>query len=104
MDIGQRIRGLRKARNLTLGELAGETDLSQPFLSQMERDIKTPSIETLSRICTALGVTLAEFFASDVLPPADLERLVAAARRLTPRQRELLSRFLEQLAAVKEEP
>lgn len=104
MDIGQRIRGLRKARKLTLGELAKETDLSQPFLSQMERDIKTPSIETLSRICTALGITLAEFFASNILPSLDIERLVEAARRLTPQQRELLSRFLEQLETVKDTP
>lgn len=100
MDIGKRIRRLRKAGKLTLEELARATGLSQPFISQIERDIKTPSIETLSRICAALGVTLAEFFSPGILLPPDIERLVEAARRLSPQQRELLSRFLEQMEAV----
>lgn len=100
MDIGQRIRRLRKSKKLTLEALAQATDLSQPFISQIERDIKAPSIETLSRICIALGVTLAEFFSPGVLLPPDVTRLMEAAQRLTPPQRELLSRFLEQLATV----
>jgi transcriptional regulator with XRE-family HTH domain len=99
MDIGQRIRRLRKANRLTLEELARATDLSQPFISQIERDIKTPSLDTLTRICEALGVTLAEFFSPGTLLPPDIERLVEAAQRLTPQQRELLSGFLEQLEA-----
>lgn len=97
MDIGQRIRRLRKARKMTLEELARATDLSQPFISQIERDIKTPSIGTLYRICNALSVTLAEFFSADIELAPDVERLVAVAQRLTPQQRELLSSFLEQL-------
>ncbi len=97
MNIGQKIRRLRKARDLTLEELARATDLSQPFISQIERDIKTPSVGTLSRICKALNVTLAEFFSSDATLQSDIERLVAVARRLTPRQRDLLLSFLEQL-------
>lgn len=104
MDIGHRIRRLRKANRLTLEELARATDLSQPFISQIERDIKTPSIETLTRICEALGVTLAEFFSPGILLPPDIERLVEAAQRLTPQQRELLSRFLEQMEAATNAP
>lgn len=97
MNIGQRIRRLRKVRDLTLEELARATDLSQPFISQIERDIKTPSIGTLSRICTALNVTLGEFFSADSVRQPDVERLVAVAQRLTPQQRDLLLSFLEQL-------
>ncbi len=102
MIIGQRIRRLRKARKLTLEELARTTALSQPFLSQIERDIKNPSVETLSRICDALGVTLAEFFSSGSLQP-DADRLALVARRLTAQQRELLARFLEQMAVAAED-
>ena len=104
MDIGQRIRSLRKARGQTLEELARATDLSQPFISQIERDIKSPSIETLTKICIALGVSLAEFFSSGEHHPHDVERLVAAARPLTQRQRDLLLNFLEQLNPIAEMP
>lgn len=97
MNIGQRIRRLRKARDLTLEELARATDLSQPFISQIERDIKTPSVGTLSRICKSLNVTLAEFFSMDATLQPDMERLVAASQRLTPQQRNSLLSFLEQL-------
>jgi transcriptional regulator with XRE-family HTH domain len=97
VDIGQRIRRLRKAKDLTLEELARATDLSQPFISQIERDIKTPSVGTLSRICKALNVTMGEFFTADCTLQPDVERLVAVARRLTPQQRDLLLSFLEQL-------
>ena len=102
MNIGHRIRRLRKARKLTLEELARTTALSQPFLSQIERDIKNPSVETLSRICDALGVTLAEFFSSGTLQP-DTDRLVLVTRRLTSQQRELLARFLEQMETATSE-
>lgn len=97
MNIGQRLRRLRKARDLTLEELARATDLSQPFISQIERDIKTPSLGTLSRICEALSISLAEFFSVDFVLQPDVERLVAVAQRLTPQQRDLLLNFLEQL-------
>jgi len=47
MDIGARIKILRSKNNLTLSELASRTELSKGFLSQVERDLTSPSISTI---------------------------------------------------------
>ncbi len=53
--IGQYVRMLRRARRLTLTQLAGLAELSQPFLSQLERGQARPSMASLGRIARALG-------------------------------------------------
>lgn len=62
MDIGKRIRQLRLQKELTLEELASRSELSKGFLSQLERNLTSPSITTLEDILEALGSNLAEFF------------------------------------------
>ncbi len=65
MDIGQRIKRFRIQNELTLEELASRTELSKGFLSQLERDLTAPSIQTLSDITEALGMDLAQFFSEE---------------------------------------
>ena len=65
MDIGARIRQLRIKNDLTLEELASRTELTKGFLSQLERNLTSPSIQTLEDIAEALGVTLAGFFSEE---------------------------------------
>lgn len=61
-DIGNRIRQLRIKNDLTLQELASRTELTKGFLSQLERNLTSPSLQTLEDIAEALGVTMSEFF------------------------------------------
>ena len=65
MEIGHKIKQLRKQKDLTLEELASRCELTKGFLSQIERDISSPSIATLSDILEALGSSLSEFFSDD---------------------------------------
>ena len=65
MDIGKRIRQLRIQNDLTLEELASRTELTKGFLSQLERNLASPSIQTLEDITEALGTTMAQFFTQD---------------------------------------
>ena len=62
MEIGRKIRRLRVELNLTQEELADRTELSKSFISQVERDLTSPSIATLVDILQALGTDLKEFF------------------------------------------
>ena len=62
MDIGHRIKQLRTKNNLTLEELASRCELTKGFLSQLERNLTSPSITTLQDISEALGCSLANFF------------------------------------------
>ena len=62
MDIGQRLKELRVSKDLTLEELASRSELTKGFLSQVERNLTSPSISTLEDILEALGTTLSDFF------------------------------------------
>ena len=65
MDIGGKIRKLRTQKGLTLEELASRSELTKGFLSQLERNLTSPSIDSLDDILEALGTSLAEFFQED---------------------------------------
>lgn len=65
IDVGHRIRQLRIKNDLTLEELASRTELTKGFLSQLERNLTSPSLTTLEDICEALGVSMSRFFADE---------------------------------------
>ena len=44
MDIGNKIRELRTRKGLTLEELASRSELTKGFLSQLERDLTSPTL------------------------------------------------------------
>ena len=62
MNIGEKIKRLRTANQLTLEDLANRSELTKGFLSQVERNLTSPSIATLEDILEALGTSLHEFF------------------------------------------
>ncbi len=64
-EIGQKLKKLRLQQNLTLEELASRCELTKGFLSQLERNLTSPSIVTLSDILEALGSSLSEFFRNE---------------------------------------
>ena len=62
MDIGAKIKSLRLKYGLTQEELADRAELSKGFISQLERNLTSPSIVTLTDILECLGTTPGEFF------------------------------------------
>lgn len=65
LQLGSRIRTLRQARQLTLRDVAERSGVTESFLSQVERDVTSPSIATVQRIAHALGLTIAQLFAEE---------------------------------------
>jgi DNA-binding response OmpR family regulator len=63
-NLGASIRERRKAQSLTLAQMEQKTGISLGYLSQIELGKNSASIETLYRICLALGIKMAELFAS----------------------------------------
>lgn len=62
LKIGEKLRRLRMESGLTQEELANRAYLTKGFISQLERDLTSPSISTLKSILDVLGMDLAEFF------------------------------------------
>ena len=66
MRIGEKIKHLRIKNGLTQEELAGRCELSKGFISQLERDLTSPSIATLMDILESLGTNIKDFFNESV--------------------------------------
>ena len=62
MNIGNRLKELRIIKGLTQEELADRAELSKGFISQVERNLTSPSIATLMDILQCLGTSIGEFF------------------------------------------
>ena len=62
MDIGNKLKDLRVLKGLTQEELADRSELSKGFISQLERNLTSPSITTLMDILQCLGTSIGEFF------------------------------------------
>jgi transcriptional regulator with XRE-family HTH domain len=61
VEFGNRIRARRQELGLSLRELAEQVGLTASFLSQIERDLTSPSIESLRKISDALEVPIFHF-------------------------------------------
>lgn len=80
MEIGSRIQNLRKLNNMTAKELAERIDVSPSYVSAFENNSTKLSLKTLAHICEVLGVSLAEFFNSEISPVE--QKLISQIKRL----------------------
>lgn len=60
MNLGSLIRRHRKENKLTLKAVAERAGVSEGFMSQVENNVKTPSLGTLMNICRAIGADVGE--------------------------------------------
>ncbi len=89
-DVGNRIKELRIRKGWTQNRLATEAGISPTYIYQLESGQKSPTIEYLSHICFALGVTLGEFF-------DDGTKAERRVENLSEEQKRLLEEFLKSL-------
>jgi transcriptional regulator with XRE-family HTH domain len=67
LAVGTRLRAMREARGISLGELAAEAGIGKGTLSELETGRRNPTLETLFAVTTALGVPI-----SAALPPGEV--------------------------------
>jgi len=92
--LGAFIRAQRQMANLSLRQLSALTEVSNPYLSQVERGLHEPSVRVLKSIADALNVSAETLFEhaglisdSQVLDDEATEAAIRADRRLTEAQR-----------------
>lgn len=76
-ELGRRIRAVREEHGRSLRQVADRAEVSESFLSQIERGVASPSVATLRRIAEALGESVGSFFAG----PFSGGRVVRAGQR-----------------------
>lgn len=72
--IAANLRRVRLARGLSVRELAELTGVSKALISQVERGVANPTVEVLSRLATALGLTFGELTRVNLLGPEVIRR------------------------------
>lgn len=103
--LGIQIRQIRKAKRLTQDELAGLIDRSVEAVSNLERGVSLPGIDTLERLSAALSVPMRDFLdfpeARNISNKrlALLARLNATLHTLTEKQLKLA---LAQIEAIRD--
>ena len=100
LALGELIRAQRHQAELTLRELAARTNVSNPYLSQIERGLHEPSVRVLKAIAGALNLSAESLLQQAGLlegeegvappPPPTVEDAVKADPRLSPDQRAAL--------------
>jgi transcriptional regulator with XRE-family HTH domain len=68
-QLGARLRELRLAKGVGLKVIANRADISLPYLSEVERGLKLPSLEVLARVASALDSDVVAVLRG--LPPYD---------------------------------
>lgn len=74
MLIGNVLRKVRQEKDLTIRELAELTGLSIGFISNLERDINSPTIGSLAKICQALDTNIVNLLQSNSQPEKNIAR------------------------------
>jgi transcriptional regulator with XRE-family HTH domain len=95
-SLGEFIAGQRRMAQLSLRQLAEQTGVSNPYLSQIERGLRKPSAEVLQQLSKALRVSAESLYVrAGILDPDDhsatsVEMAVLADMAITERQKRVL--------------
>jgi transcriptional regulator with XRE-family HTH domain len=95
-SLGEFIAGQRRAAQLSLRQLAAQTGISNPYLSQIERGLRKPSAEVLQQLAKALRVSAETLYVrAGILDPDDhpttsVEMAVLGDTAITERQKHVL--------------
>ena len=74
VEVGERLRAIRQLRRKTLREVSTAAEISESFLSQLERGRTNATIATLQRLATALGIEVSDLFSTNASRPRVLRR------------------------------
>ena len=95
--IGPRIKELCEKQKISNYRLSQMTGVTQTVLSRIIKGENVPTIQTIEKICAALNISLAQFFAKDENPPdltAEQREIIETWNGLTPEERERLMKII----------
>ncbi len=98
MDCLERIQELLKERDWSMYQLSQRAGIPQSTLSNLFIRYNAPTIPTLEKICSALGITLSEFFRdTSSAPSSDDERILDKWHKLSSEGKEALLKLLSEI-------
>lgn len=104
VKFGRRLRQLRRERGLSQATLAERTDVTPEYVSRIERGAVGPSMDTIEKLCAALGVEAKSLFEFGTGPKAADQpalRLLDIMRHGSADERQLILRLAETVVGHK---
>jgi transcriptional regulator with XRE-family HTH domain len=98
LNIGRKIKYIRKNKGFSQKELAQKSGVSQAYISAIENNVKNISLKTLKEICKGLGISVSEILSEDnKYNKIDgiIQDLVKEIKKLTPTLQIKLKEFIE---------
>ena len=95
--IGDRIKAARKKLNLTQEALAERVDVTLYYMGEIERGVKTPSLDLFIRLVEVLDVS-ADYLLRDTVSTGNVygdKRMARKLENLTPRQRAAVEALID---------
>jgi len=95
--MGDRIKAARKKKHLTQGELAEMVDITQFYMGEIERGVKTPSLDLFVRLVDVLDVS-ADYLLRDIVSVGNVygdKKMERKLEALTPKQRVALEALID---------
>ncbi|MEW6680758.1 MAG: helix-turn-helix transcriptional regulator [bacterium] len=99
VELGDRIRDLRKKRGLSQEKLALRADIHPTYLGRIERGEVALTIITLHKIAKALEVSLGQFFLKDKQESLALE-IISLLEKIDAKSFALIQKILEEFAEI----
>ena len=105
LDVGAFIRAQRERAKLSVRRLAELADVSNPYLSQIERGLRRPSAEVLQQVAHALRISVESLYvragilASEARSVSTVPEAIEADASLTPEQKLALRNVYESFVA-----
>jgi transcriptional regulator with XRE-family HTH domain len=101
--LGAILRGLREEKGLTREWMAEHAQIGLRHLAAIELGEKNPSVDTLYRLIRCIGVSSERiFYPERTEKGSDLEQITLLAATCTPKQRQLITAFIEMLLSRKD--
>lgn len=105
LDVGSFIRSQRERAEMSIRKLAELADVSNPYLSQIERGLRKPSADILQQVANALRISVETLYVrAGILPDDDrsvstVPEAIEHDRLLTPEQKQALLNVYESFLA-----
>ena len=89
MNYGNRLKQIREANKLSIYRLSKDSKISPGHINDIEKGKNQPTIETLKKLLTPMGITLSEFFNEDeeVVILNDREKKLLSSFRTMPNEK-----------------
>ncbi len=106
LDVGAFIRSHRERAEISIRKLAELADVSNPYLSQIERGLRKPSADVLQQVANALRISVETLYVrAGILPEGDrgtstVSEAIERDPHLTPEQKSALLSVYESFLAA----